>query len=227
MRFDCPLSQTLTRAIAALLLVLAVVAVSGAAHPAAAPQHGESAQTPAKAEAEHAGARQKAEGEHGHEAGWLPLIAKIFNFAALVGILVYFLKDPLTEYLTSRIARVREDLVTAAATRESATKQLAEIESKLKALPAELEALKRRGAEEITAERARIEQAAEVERQRLLEHTRREIDMRLRIARREIVEFAATLAVTVASDRIKRSITPADQARLVDRYVSQLQGARQ
>jgi F0F1-type ATP synthase membrane subunit b/b' len=121
---------------------------------------------------------------------------------------------------------VREYLVKAAAMREDATRQLAEIEAKLKALPGELEALKQRGAAEIIAERARIEQAAEVERQRLLEHTRREIDMRLRIARRQLVEFGAALAVSVASERIKRSITPADQARLVDRYTAQLAGAR-
>jgi F0F1-type ATP synthase membrane subunit b/b' len=87
--------------------------------------------------------------------------------------------------------------------------------------------LKKRGAEEIAAERVRIEQAAAAERDRLLEHTRREIDMRLRVARRELVEFAASLAVTMAGDRIKRSITPADQARMVDRYASQLQGAPQ
>jgi F0F1-type ATP synthase membrane subunit b/b' len=68
----------------------------------------------------------------------------------------------------------------------------------------------------------RIEAAAEAERQRLLEQTRREIDMRLRVARRELVEHAADLAVQVASTRIRQTITPDDQARLVDRYTTQL-----
>ena len=106
------------------------------------------------------------------------MIAKIVNFAILVGVLVYFLRAPLAGYMTGRIAKVREDLVTAAQTRETASRQLAEIETKLKALPGELDALKRRGAADIVAERARIEEAAAAERQRLLEHTRREIDMR-------------------------------------------------
>ena len=163
-----------------------------------------------------------------HEAGWLPAIAKLVNFAILVGVLVYCLRAPLAAYFSGRIAKVREDLVTAAATRETASRQLAQIEAQLKALPAELEALRRRGAEDISAERARIEQAAEAERQRLLEHTRREIDMRMRVARRELLELTATLAVAVASERIKGSITPEDQSRMIDRYATQLtHGARQ
>jgi F-type H+-transporting ATPase subunit b len=167
------------------------------------------------------------EAEQGKEAeggGWLPVAAKAFNFAVLAGVLVYFLRTPLMDYLSGRISKVREDLVTAAATRETATRQLAEIDAKLKALPAELDALRTRGDEEIAAERDRIEQAAETERQRLLEHTRREIDMRLRVARRELLEHAADLAVQVAAGRIRTTITPEDQTRLVDRYAAELAG---
>jgi F-type H+-transporting ATPase subunit b len=161
-----------------------------------------------------------------HGGGWGALIAKVVNFAILVGVLVYFLRAPLMGYLAGRIGKVREDLVTAAQTREAATRALAEIDAKLKALPAELAALKQRGAEDIAAERIRIHEAAEIERQRLLEHTRREIDMRLRVAKRELLELTANLAVGVASDRIKKSITPEDQARMIDRYASQLGEAR-
>lgn len=163
-----------------------------------------------------------------HDAGWMPTVAKVVNFAILVGVLVYFLRAPLAGYMSGRIAKVREDLVTAAQTRETASRQLAEIETKLKALPAEIEALKRRGADDIVEERARIEEAAAAERQRLLEQTRREIDMRMRVARRELLELTANLAVGVASERIKASITAEDQSRMIDRYATQLtQEARQ
>jgi F0F1-type ATP synthase membrane subunit b/b' len=130
-------------------------------------------------------------------------------------------------YLNGRIGKVRDDLLTAAQTRETAVRQLAEIDAKLAALPAEIAALKQRGAEDLVAERARIEQDAQVERQRVLEHTRREIDMRLRVAKRELLELGANLAVNVASERLRASITADDQARLVDRYAGQLQGRLQ
>jgi F-type H+-transporting ATPase subunit b len=156
---------------------------------------------------------------------WMPVFAKAFNFVVLVGVLVYFLKTPLSTYLTGRISRVRQDLVTAAETREMASRQLAEIAAKLKAIPAEIELLKRRGAEDLAAERVRIQQAAAAERQRLLEHTAREIEMKFRVAKRALIEHAADLAVQVAAQRIGRSITAEDHARLFDRYAGQLQTA--
>jgi len=214
------------RLILAALLVAVAAIVASPARPLAMQEHAPAAQAerPAAAQPEHAAAAEHAEGEEAHDEGWMPTIAKAVNFALLVAVLVYFLRAPLAAYLDSRIGKVREDLVTAAQTRETATRTLAEIEAKLKALPAEIEGLRQRGAEDLIAERARIEEAAEAERQRLLEHTRREIDMRLRVARRELLELTANLAVGIASDRIKRSITPEDQARMVDRYAQQLNG---
>ena len=163
------------------------------------------------------------QGTEGVNSGWMAVIAKAFNFAVLVAVLVYFLKAPLLTYLAGRVTRVRQDLVAAAETRDAASRQLDEIHAKLKALPAEIDALKRRGAEDIAAERVRIEQAAEVERERLLQQTSREIEMKFRIARRELIEHAADLAVQLASERVRTSMTQDDQARLLDRYASQLQ----
>jgi F-type H+-transporting ATPase subunit b len=161
-----------------------------------------------------------------HSGGILTLIARLFNFAVLAGALYYFLRSPIAAYLASRDTQIRQDLTTAKEMRAAATSELAKIAEKLKSLPGELEALRKQGEEDVVAERARIAQAAGAERERLLEHTRREIQMQLRIARRELVEHAAQLAVDVARSRIVGTITHEDQLRLVDRYASQLSEAR-
>jgi len=205
--------------LAALLLAALAVAAPVAQ---AQPEHTPPAAAPASASPQHEAPAAHEEGA-AHDPGWWPAIWKAANFIILVGILTYFLRAPLGAYLAGRIGKVREDLVTAAETRTTAVRQLAEIDAKLAALPAELEALKKRGAEDLVAERARIEQDAQAERRRLLEQTRREIDMRLRIAKRELLELAAELAVNVAAQQIRASITADDQVRLVDRYASQLQ----
>ena len=153
-------------------------------------------------------------------------VFRLANFAILVGVLVYFHKAPIATYLASRSTQIRQDLVNAEQMKTAAAAQLAEIQQKMATLPGELESLRRQGAEDVTSERERIARAAEFERTRLLEQTRREIDMRLRIAKRELTEHAAHLAVQVAEQRIKRAITPDDQIRLVDRYASQLREAR-
>jgi len=173
-------------------------------------------------------AQPRGEGEQGaeHSQGILPIIARLFNFAVLVGALYYFLRSPIAAYLASRDTQIRQDLVTAKEMRAAATSELAKIDAKLKALPAELEALRKQGVEDVAAERTRIARAAAIERERLLEHTRREIQMQLRVARRELVEHGAQLAVDVARSRIVGTITPEDQLRLVDRYAAQLSEAR-
>jgi F-type H+-transporting ATPase subunit b len=161
-----------------------------------------------------------------HEQTLLQTVAKLANFAILAGVLVYFLRTPASAYLASRATTIRSDLVAASEMRATATAQLADIERELQSLPAELEALKRQGAEDVVAEQARIARAAAVERERLIQQTRREIDTRLRVARRELTEHAAQLAVQVAEARIKRTITPEDQLRLVERYTTQLSEGR-
>lgn len=213
MTSDCRHAQPRSRRASAWLLAIVLAGCVCALVPAAA-----SAQEPVKPEA------AKAE-EHRSE-GIMPTVARLFNFALLVGALAYFLKTPVATYLASRSGQIRQDLVTAAEMRATATVELAAIAEKLKALPAELESLKARGAEDVKAEQARIAQAAVVERQRLIEQARREIEMRLRVARRDLTEHAATLAVGIAEQRIKRSISPDDQLRLVDRYTAQLKEAR-
>jgi F-type H+-transporting ATPase subunit b len=209
-------------AILLLLLLTAAVPVAAQEHGAAQPPHGAGAQpaTPgSQPTAEHAE-------EEPHEEGLLPTVARLVNFGILAGVLIYFLKSPLVGYLSARSTQIRQDLVTAAAMRKTAGAQLEEIDRRLRALPAELDDLKARGAEDVRAEQARIAQAAAAERERLLDQTRREIEMRLRVARRELTEYAADLAVQIAGQRIARTITPDDQLRLVDRYTSQLKEAR-
>ncbi len=207
---------------AAAFAAFVLIAMAGVPMLARAAQPHEAA--PAADHAPAAGDHAAAEGPH--EQTTLQTLAKLANFALMAGVLVYFLKSPLTAHLKSRAAHIRQDLVTAAEMRAAATAQLADIDQKLKGLPAELDALRAQGARDVAAEQARIAAAADVERTRLLEHTRHEIETRLRVARRELTAHAAQLAVNVAEARIRQSITPEDQLRLVDRFTTQLEEAR-
>ena len=208
----------LVRAICLVTLVLCPLTVIAQEHAPAKPAPAAGAPTesdPAAIE----GHGEQAE-EHGAEHGGLSdLLWPAANFAILAGALWWFLKQPIGTYLTDRHQSIRKDLVDAANVKAAAGAQLADIERKLQALPGELDALKRRGAEEIVAEEQRIAALAAAERDRLLEQTRREIDLQVRLAKRELVDHAAQLSVQLAGERIQKTITPADQDRLVDRYL--------
>lgn len=227
-RFACESWRKLARVGAgvALCLVLGTGARSVGAQPAqpgdghAAPASGAQPSHEAPLSERAVSEGHTGEEQHG-ESPW-SFAGKLFNFAVLVGLLSYFLREPLRRYLSDRDTQIRTDLVTAAAMKEDAARQITEIDAKLKQLPGELDALRDRGQREIAAEQVRIEQAAAAERDRLLEQTRREIDLQLRAARRELVTHAADLAVQVARERIRSRITTEDQRRLLDRYLEQV-----
>ena len=201
----------LKRKVSTALLVAALMAFSV---PAFAQEH--------PPVAEHAAT----EGEHGGEHSITDMILgmgwPVANFIIFCGVIYYFGNGPLKEYLATRSQTIRKELVEAAALKASATAQLATIEQKLQALPGELSALRTRGAEETVAEEKRIAAAAAADRERLLEQTRREIDLLVRLAKKDLLEHAADLSVQLATERIKQETTPADQDRLVDNYLSQV-----
>ena len=201
----------LKRKVSTALLVAVLMAFSV---PAFAQEH-----PPA---AEHAAT----EGEHGGEHSITDMILgmgwPVANFIIFCGVIYYFGNGPLKEYLATRSQTIRKELVEAAALKASATAQLATIEQKLQALPGELSALRTRGAEETVAEEKRIAAAAAADRERLLEQTRREIDLQVRLAKKDLLEHAADLSVQLATERIKKETTPADQDRLVDNYLNQV-----
>ena len=164
--------------------------------------------------------------EGGHGGGILQMAAKLFNFAILAGTLVYFLRSPIARYLGDRGAQIRGDLVKASEMRTSAAAQATAIEQKMAALPGELEALRKTGADEAAAEEARIRAIADAERTRLQEQARREIHAQLKLAERDLTARTADLAVAVAAKRVKATINAADQARLVDQYLGRLGAAQ-
>ncbi len=213
-------NKVLTALFAACLLLAAPVIAAASAGSAglAHQEHPPAAPAPQDAHAE------PGEEHHDESIGGMIMAMgwPVANFIIFVGILYYFLNQPIRDYLATRSSTIRKDLVEAAELRATATSQLATIEQKLQALPGELAALRSRGAEEIKMEEQRIAAQAAADRERLLEQTRREIDLQVRLAKKEILEHAANLSVQLATERIKKEVTPADQDRLVDRYLSQV-----
>jgi F-type H+-transporting ATPase subunit b len=215
----CEFMNKVTRAIACGVFAAALLCFAPN-HILARERQQPAAAAPAHVEPDRAATEQEHETEeHGLFSG---LLWPTVNFVILFGGLWWFLREPFGVYLRDRHASIRKELVEAANVKAAAAAQLAEIDRKLQALPGEIEALRTRGAEEIAAEEQRIATQAATDRDRLLEQTRREIEVQVRLAKRELVEHAANLAVQMASDRLQEQITPQDQERLVDRYLDQV-----
>lgn len=217
----CELKRNLTVAMILAMVLAFAPAMRAQEHPPASSAAAEHAQ-PAGEHAEQGG-----EAHHDESIGGMikGMAWPVANFVVFVGVLYYFFSQPLKDYLANRSTQIRKDLVEAAELKSTATAQLAAIEAKLQALPGELNALRARGAEDIKAEEQRIAAAAAADRERMLDQTRKEIELQVRLAKKEILEHAADLSVQLATERIKKEATPEDQARLVDRYLDQVKNS--
>jgi len=205
---------------AGLVAALAIAApVLSQEHAPAQPAAADHAAAPAPSHAE--GPADHGAGEAHEESIW-PQVGKIVNFLILAGTIFYLGRKPIADYLASRGAQVRSELVEAETMKTTAAAQIADMDAKLAALPGELAALRTKGEAEIAAEQQRLRARADAERQRLVDQAAREIDQKVRMARRELVEHAATLVVETAERKINAQITETDRARLVDRYLAEV-----
>lgn len=157
-----------------------------------------------------------------HGESWGAVLSRLANFAILVGGLWYFLRSPMARYLDGRSTDIRDAIEHAEELKARAAAQVATIEARLRELPGEVEALRKRGVAEIKAEEERIRRAAEDERVRLLDQMRRQIELQLQAALRDLRREAADLAVKVAANRVAVAINDSDQRRLISRYISQV-----
>lgn len=168
--------------------------------------------------------------EEGGEAHtWLGVpfwIWQAVNLVLFVGLLVYLLKRPAAEFFAKRRAEVDEKLRRAEESRLRAERLARDVGEKLASIEAELAKIRESAAREAEAEKVALTEQAQVESQRLVARANAEIANRLSSARAELTAFAGDLAIEIAADVLKKSITPDDQKRLVNEGVAALAGKR-
>lgn len=151
---------------------------------------------------------------------------KFLNLFLFIGVLVYFLRRPLSESLVARREAIRRDLMRAQEERNAAQAKLEEVEERLARLNSEMETVRAQAQREAAAERERIERATEEEMRKLREQAQREIESAGKIARQELRRQAAEESVRLAEEMIRRDMRPEDDARLIGEYVEELGGIR-
>jgi len=180
--------------------------------------------TPAAEESQHGASS----GEHGggHAESPLAAVWKWGNFLILFGGLGWYLRQPLREFLETRSRSIEEGLASGRLARESALKQMSEIENRMARLDDEVRALRAQAVKEAEEEKARILESAKIEAQRILEVAHREIEGLKKSARLELKAHVAELAVKLAEERLQKSIGPEENKRLVLRFLDSLETAK-
>lgn len=143
--------------------------------------------------------------------------AKLVNLVLFLTVLYLLLRKPVRAFFDQRLASVREALDRAAREKQAAMAKMAEIDARLNRLDSELAEIKAQSEREAAAERARMESDAKRDIEKIREMAGREIESAKQVAMADLREFAATKAVDLAEQMIRREMTPDDDAKLVER----------
>jgi F-type H+-transporting ATPase subunit b len=171
-----------------------------------------------------AAAREHETGEH--EAPTIDLkkfALQLVNFGVLVFILVKFGGGAINKALAARHQQLKADLAAAAELRAAALAQLAKQEARLGSLEQEIAGLRRGIKAEAEAEKARLIAAAEERVQRIKAETTFLVEQQVREAEVKLRRESADAALRVAEEILRRSIGGADQQRLVDTFIGDLE----
>ncbi|MCF6178050.1 MAG: ATP synthase F0 subunit B [Geopsychrobacter sp.] len=163
-------------------------------------------------------------GEHHVESGVLlkDFLYRVFNFAIVIGILVYFLTKPLKKGLAGRSNDIEKALAEAEQIKLDAEAKFAEYDKKLATANAEIAeisaAIKREGVLEkekiiVSAKQMAIKIEQDAEKAAALEVAK---------ARRELQSEAVRLAVELAEELLKKNFTGEDDTRLIDEYMQKV-----
>jgi F-type H+-transporting ATPase subunit b len=169
------------------------------------------------------GTAMAASGEDGGSKGWGKLDwFRLMNFAALVAVLVYFLRKPISQALSSRIKGIQERLESLEAQKAEAEKQLAQYNDKLSQLESEAEKIVQGYIKQGNEAKAKILKEAQATAEKLQAQARRNIEHEFGKAKKELQREVVEKSLVKAEQTLKKEITVKDQDKLVDEYLNKV-----
>lgn len=207
--------------------------------PAQAPQSSpSSAQQPVGVGGELARESREAAGEDGNEqfkgspsVSWLARISGLdlrsaywlavgLNFVVVAALIFWAGRKYLPGLFRDRTAAIQQAIEEARKASQDAQHRLAEVEARLAKLGDEIAAMKAAGERDVAEEEARIRAAADEDARKIVEGAEQEIAAAAKSARRDLVAYAADLAVSLAQRQIH--VDPGTDQALVRNFADRL-----
>jgi F0F1-type ATP synthase membrane subunit b/b' len=159
----------------------------------------------------------------GKEAGDSNLLMwKWANFLVLAGCLGYAMAKTLPPLFAARTAAITKDMVESRKIHQDADARAADVERRLASIEIELAALRAESKEETTAEAGRLAKHTAAEIARIQAQAEREISDAGKTAHKELMRYAAGLAIDLAGQKVRTRMTPAIEDRLVRGFMRDL-----
>ena len=163
-----------------------------------------------------------ASGEGGTK-GWVSTDTyRVMNFAVLAIALVFVLRKPLSQALSSRIKGIKEQLDDLEAQKAEAEKKLAEYNQQLAQLEKEAEKIVDDYVRQGNEAKARILKEAEASAEKLQVQARRNIEHEFAQAKLELQKEIFEKSLVKAEEIIRSKFSGEDQDRIVDDYLKKV-----
>jgi F-type H+-transporting ATPase subunit b len=164
-----------------------------------------------------------ASGVEGGAKGWVATDTwRVMNFVVLVVALIFILRKPISQALSSRIKDIREQLESLEVQKAEAEKQLAQYNEKLSQLESEAEKIVEGYIKQGNEAKAKILKEAEETAEKLQVQARRNIEHEFDKARQELQREVVEKSLVKAEETLKKAITTQDQDKLVDEYLDKV-----
>ena len=147
---------------------------------------------------------------------------RCFNFALLVGLVAYFVTKPIRKGLKGRTEEIEKTLADAQAAKEAAEAKHLEYSEKLAKATEEIASITDSIRREGELERDKIIAAAKELAINVEQEAENKAAGVVTKARTELREEAASLAVELAKDMLKKQVSADDQERLVEEYMQKV-----
>ena len=153
-------------------------------------------------------------------------IWKFLNLAIFLAVGIYILRRPISEALGTRREAIKQELVQAREQKARAEAKIAEADSLLSRLDADVRAVKDQATQEVEAERRRQAAATQRELEKLKQQAEREIETADKVARKSLRQFFAQRSVAHARETLRTNMRPEDDRQLIEQSIGELRRAR-
>jgi F-type H+-transporting ATPase subunit b len=155
---------------------------------------------------------------------WKDYIWKIINFLLLFVILYKFAKKPMQNFFQKRTELIEKTLNEAKEAKAASLKALQEVETRLKAKDAEIQAILAASKKSGEQERDSIITESDRLKAKILEQAKTNIEYELKHAKEAIKAEAVELAMELAEKKLKEKLTKEEQEKLLEDSLMKIGG---
>ena len=158
--------------------------------------------------------------EAGHGFNWRYVFEHAVNLLILLGVLVYFLKDSVRNFLVERKGTISSEIDHAQHTISEAKKKFEEYDLKLKGIENEINNIKESIIKQGQTEREEIIRQAGLASENIKKEAQETIQFEAERAKHEIQSEVVAIALDIAEKVIKQNLTENDKQKFVNDFTS-------